>query len=303
MNNETNQKTSKQKNKKLLDPKIDAVFQILFSKNNLDITKALLSAILDLEIKQLTNKTLSLDLNKILDRTYPSDKIGVLDLRAQINNEIELDLEMQMLNKEALIERVLWYWSKMYSSQLTSGDDYPKLKKTIEILIVNEPISKLETIEKPCTKWHIREEELCSFVLTNKLEIIIIELPKVKQAFLEKPESLLYQWMMFLLNPESEEVSQIMNENEDIKNTVYTLEEISEDEYNRRLAELREKAIRDELTQYNSGVRAGIKQGLEQAKIQLAKKMLAKKMNINEISEITELSMEEIKKLQVSENA
>ncbi|MBQ9659393.1 MAG: Rpn family recombination-promoting nuclease/putative transposase, partial [Clostridia bacterium] len=195
MNNETITETSEQNNKKLLDPKIDAVFQILFSKNNLDITKALLSAILGLEIKQLTNKTLSLDLNKILDRTYPLDKIGVLDLRAQINNEIELDLEMQMLNKEALIERILWYWSKMYSSQLSSGDDYPKLKKTIEILIVNEPIPKLETIEKPCTKWHIREEELCSFVLTNKLEIIIIELPKVKQAFLEKPESLLYQWM------------------------------------------------------------------------------------------------------------
>ncbi|MBQ9658951.1 MAG: Rpn family recombination-promoting nuclease/putative transposase, partial [Clostridia bacterium] len=134
-------------------------------------------------------------------------------------------------------------------------------------------------------------------------------------------ESLLYQWMMFLLNPESEEVAQIMNENEDIKNTVYTLEKISEDEYNRRLAELREKAIRDELTQYNSGVRAGkaegfkagleeglekgLKQGIEQGlekgkeqgKIQFAKKLLAKNMNINEISELTELSIEEIKKL------
>ncbi len=83
---------------KLLDPKLDAIFQILFSKSNPQVIIGLLSSILDMPIIKLENKTVDLDLNKILDRTYPDDKIGVLDVRAQINNEIEIDLEMQMVN-------------------------------------------------------------------------------------------------------------------------------------------------------------------------------------------------------------
>ena len=100
--------TENQKPKiKLLDPKIDAIFQILFSKSNPEVIKGLLSAILNMPISNFTNNTVNLDLNKILDRRYPSDKIGILDVRAQINNEIEINIEMQMVYRDLLIERIL----------------------------------------------------------------------------------------------------------------------------------------------------------------------------------------------------
>ena len=285
---------------KLLDPKIDAVFQILFSKSNPEIVQSLLSSILNFPISSIENNTINLDLNKILERTYPSDKIGVLDVRIRVNNEIEIDLEMQMLYKEMLIERLLWYWAKLYSSQLKSGDDYSSLKKTLEILIVNDNLPELKNILKPCTRWQIREHEIFSEVLTDKFEIIIIELSKVEQAYLKDKDSLLLQWMMFLLNPESMEVSEIMEKNENIKVATKQLEEISEEEINQRIAELREKARRDDVAMRLTGERIGREKAQKEFEEKLKEqvcKMLKLNIPITQISEITGLSAAEIHKI------
>ena len=308
---------------KLLDPKLDAIFQILFSKANPEIVKSFLSTILDVPITNLENNTIDLDLNKILERTYPNDKIGVLDVRIRIDNKIEIDLEMQMLYREMLIERLLWYWAKLYSSQLKSGTDYSSLKKTLEILIVNDTIPELKNIPKPCTKWQIREHEIFSEILTDKLEIVIIELPKVEQAYLKDKDNELLQWMMFLLNPESLEVSKIMEKNEDIKVATQQLQEISEEEINQRIAELREKARRDDVALFNTGKKLGkeeAKKEIEERIAELTKtgerigrekaekefeeklqeqiyKMLILNIPINQISEITGLTVEEIEKI------
>ena len=297
--NITNAKT------KLLDPKIDAVFQILFSKSNPKVIKGLLSAILNMPISNFTNNTINLDLNKILDRSYPTDKIGVLDVRAEINNQIEIDLEMQMVYRDMLIERILWYWAKLYADQLKNGDDYSSLKKTLEVLIVNDNIPSLRSIFKPCTRWRIREDEIYSEILTDKFEIVIIELPKVEQAYLKNKDNLLLQWMMFLLNPESMEVAEIMQENESVKIATQELAQVSEDLVNQRIAELREKARRDDKALFNTGKRIGREEGFTQgaengkkiAKEQIAQKLLALNVPIEQISEATELSIEEIQKL------
>ena len=56
----------------------------------------------------------------------------------------------------------------------------------------------------------------------------------------------LTQWMLFLDNPNNKEVLEIMNKNEEIKEAIDELEEISKDKELRLIAELKEKAIRDE---------------------------------------------------------
>ena len=290
---------------KLLDPKLDAIFQILFSKTNPKVITGLLSSILDMPITKLENKTINLDLNKILDRTYPNDKIGILDVRAQVNNELEIDLEMQMLNTDALLDRILWYWAKLYSNQLKNSDDYSSLKKTLEILIINTEIPSLKKLSKPCTKWQIRENEIFSEILTDKFEIVIIELPKVEKAYQKNKNNALLQWMMFLLDPESLEVSKIMKQNKDIKIASNELTKISEEEINKKIAELREKARRDDVALLNTGKRIGKEEGLKQgskngqklAKEKIAQKLLSLNIPIEQISEATELSLEQIKKL------
>ena len=88
------------------------------------------------------------------------------------------------------------------------------------------------------------------------------------------------QWMLFLDNPDSKEVKEIMKDNKEIEECVITVKEMSEDEKMQRLAFLRQKAIMDEKAirrkGYKDGMKAGekigekagvergIKQGLEQ---------------------------------------
>ena len=102
-------------------------------------------------------------------------------------------------------------------------------------------------------------------------------------------------------------------ESEEIKEARKVLEEISQDEKERRLTELREKYRRDQHaimkagynTGYNKGLDAGLEKGLEQGieqgksenKKEIAKKMLEKKVQIEQIEIFTGLTKEEIEEL------
>lgn len=70
-------------------------------------------------------------------------------------------------------------------------------------------------------------------------------------------------------------------------------EYLTGDAETRRLAELREKAIRDEA----AGLKSARRKGIEEGKKEVAKKMLAEKIDIELIMKITELTKEEIEKL------
>ena len=84
-----------------------------------------------------------------------------------------------------------------------------------------------------------------------------------------------------------------MVDNKYVKKAEKELEYLSGDEETRRLAELREKAIRDEL----AAIAQARDEGISYEKIKFAKKMLEKKMDIALIMEMTGLTKEEIKKL------
>ena len=128
-------------------------------------------------------------------------------------------------------------------------------------------------------------------ILTDKFELDIIELLKIKGRENEKDQ--LLDWLIFLENPESERVTWKMKENENLKEAVEKLDRISEDEKMQRIIELREKAIRDEHAIYAKGVDDGIEKGIKK----IAKSMLKKGMNVSDIIEITGLTKEEIEKL------
>ena len=108
-------------------------------------------------------------------------------------------------------------------------------------MIVDYEIEELKGIEKLETKWQIKDSQEGKKVLTEDLEIFIIEIPKAKRIIEKERKNKIAQWMIFLDNPNSEEVLEIMRENENIKNAMEELEEMSEDEELRRVAELKEK--------------------------------------------------------------
>lgn len=142
-------------------------------------------------------------------------------------------------------------------------------------------------------------------MLTDDLELHIIELPKMRKNKATGKDKKLLEWLSFLNNPESKEVANYMKNNESMKKAKERLNTMSEDEKIRRLAELREKAILDELEvkayNYRKGKNDGLEQGRAEGIIQnnkeIAKKLKEKGLGIDFIIEITNLTKEEIEKL------
>ena len=76
------------------------------------------------------------------------------------------------------------------------------------------------------------------------------------------------------------------------------LSNMSEDEYYKGWCTREEdNAFMDYQTGLENGKEEGMKEGAKSNRIIVAKKMLEKNININDISEITELSINEIEKL------
>ena len=298
--------------KQLLKPKNDVVFQCLFNQENEKITKAFVEALIGRKINEITiNET------KELYREKPDDKLGVLDLELEINNNEKVDVEVQLIERENFEERLLYYFSKLYGSTIKIGEDYTKVKKVLIIAIINYEINLTKEIKEFETRWKIQETKNPQLVLTEEAEFIILELPKVRREYEKNKDNAKAQWMMFLDDPNREEVREIMEKNEDIKEAVVKVHEMSEDEKIRRLADLREKAIMDEKAISKAGYRRGMEQGLEDGmkmgmeqgikqgiekgerkqKEEIAKKLKAMKISLNQIKEATGLSEDEINNL------
>lgn len=276
--------------KELLKPKIDVVFHSLFRQGNEDITKAVITAVTKEKIEKI-----DLNNDRYIIGKYPEEKLGILDLRATLNDGIICNIEVQLANNEYTAERFLYYWSRIYSGQLLKGSDYAKLNKVIGIIILDYNFEKLREIESMHTKWQIKEtltgEEI---ILTDLFELHIIEIPKAKKILEQDTTNELAQWMMFFNNPNEKEVEKIMEENKEIKRAMDELKELSQDEELRRVAELKEKAILDEKMARIGLTQAGKREGVKEAKIEIAKKLLKMNYSIEEIMNITELTSNEI---------
>ena len=277
---------------KLLNPKNDYVFKRLFgSVGNETITRNLLSCILQQNITDV-----QLDCNPILEKNLLDDKVGILDIKAKIDNTTNIDIEMQVTDHKNIEKRILFYLSKMYTKTIKKSQDYSSLEKCIAILITNYNIDIIKNIPKYITKWNIREEEYQKIVLTDVMEIYIIELNKFKDYKEKSNHNSLNSWIEFIESPEVVDMS-----NKEIQKAKKVLEEISQDEHEQYLAELREKYIMDqkaiEDAGYDKGLKAGLEQGITHGIKQIAKKMLNEKIDLDTISRITGLSIQELENL------
>ena len=134
--------------------------------------------------------------------------------------------------------------------------------------------------------------------MTDYFEIIIIEIPKVVKAYQKTPNDEVLQWMLFLDNPEKEEVARIMEENKDIKEAKEELERISQDDILRRKALNRTLEIADKLQLKKEAKEArekGEQIGIEKQKKAVIKKLHELNISIEQIAKAVELNEEDVK--------
>ena len=304
---------------KLLSPTMDFVFQVLFGEvGSEEITKDFLEAILKEKITEI-----NLSRNPILRREKIEGKMGILDVIVEINKKETCNIEMQVGEREDIVQRLLYYWGKMYTKNINKGEQYKELKRTIVIMIAGFELKELKE-QGYYTRWKLIETENRKQILTDDIEIDIIELPKIHNRNIEKEDPLL-EWLYFLENPDSEGVKRIVEKNEGVKKAKEKLEEISNDEIMQRLADWKEAAERDEMSVRSMAMRRGLEEGREkglkegrkegikegrregkkegkeegkkEAIYEMAKKMKERNIDIKLIMELTKLNKEEIEKI------
>ena len=242
-----------EENNSILSPKVDVVFQALFGEiGSEDITTSLLEAILKQNIEEI-----DLNQNPILRREFKDDKLGILDILAKINGTDSCNIELQIVDRANIIERMLYYWGRLYTRGIQSGEDYANLTRTVVVLITDYDVLPEKDLELH-TSWKIIEEKHRRIILTDKFEFHIIIMSKINVASTEDKE--LLSWLYFLDNPESEKVKNIMKTNKELKEAGDKLNKISQDDKLRKIAELRQKAIMDEKAIFRRGQEIGIEQ-------------------------------------------
>lgn len=206
---------------------------------------------------------------------------------------------MQVVNENNIEKRILFYLSKMYTQTIEKGEDYKNANKCIAILFTDFYINNLKDIPKYITKWNLREQNYTNIILTDIMEIYIIELSKV-DTHLEN--SMLDTWVKFISKSGDIDMDKA---NEEIKKAKKVLEEISNDDRERYLADMRIRCLMQkqgiEEAGYERGIKQGIEQGIEQgtkkSKLEIAKKLKKLNVDINIIIESTGLTKEEIEKV------
>ena len=272
----------------IMSPKVDFVFKLIFGdEKNKGVLIAFLSAALNLPKEDFIEIEL---INTELLREFKEDRKGILDIRVKTKKSEHIDIEIQILPTEYMAERTLFYWSKMYNSQISPGDTYDKLKKCITINIVDFERIPLDKIH---TKFHILEDETL-FKLTDVLEIHFLELPKLsKLDKLKDIDDPILDWLEFINADSKEGMEMLAEKNENIKNAYEILQRVSKSKEARMAYEARQAEIMDQLTREKSAREEGIKQ----EKISIAKNALQMNLSIEQIERLTGLSQDMIKDL------
>ncbi|ELC8451423.1 Rpn family recombination-promoting nuclease/putative transposase [Clostridium perfringens] len=288
----------------LLNPQIDFVFKKIFgTEKNKPILINFLNAVIkpttpikDVEIK-----------NNDIDKDFIEDKFSRLDVKATTSNKEHINIEIQVKNEYNMIQRTLYYWSKMYSEQIQNRDNYSKLERTVCINILNFKYLKNDKYHNAYRLKEITSNE----ELTDLQEIHFIELPKFNEIgnkeYVENVEEMdaLEKWLEFLVEPESNTVRQLELSNEEIKLAKSELYRLSMDSKEREQYNMREKAIYDRISALENAEAKGKREGrvegkLEgklESKLEVVRESLSQGLEVSLISKITGLSEEEILKI------
>lgn len=230
-------------------------------------------------------------LDKELDPIIDAGKVSILDIRARMNDNTQVNIEVQIAKPKDMKKRALFYWAKLYSYQIHEGEDYSLINDVISINLLNFRL--FTNHNRYHTACHITDD-FDKQTIVNDFEMHFIELPKFKLGDIKRLRKS-DKWIALFSNRcTDEELEEIAMSEPAIKKVLDYQAYFMHDEKLRRKYELQEKAIRD----YNSGMLAAREEGAQNKAHQIALRMLKRGYAIADIAEDTELSIEEIKQLQ-----
>ena len=238
----------------ILSPKKDFVLRILFGEEgNEDLLASLLGSILDEEIRDVKIK------NPYILKKYLEDKEVILDIKALVSSDTYVNVEMQLCNTPGLPARALYYWAKLFSSQLHKGEDYSSLKKTISIVILDDTYCDSDDFHT----WSGLHDCRQKIVISDLIEVHFLELPKLHNLSGQDTDNDCIKWMKFFNAKTKEELIMLSEASPSIKKATNLLMSVSMDEETRQKYEEREEYLFERKMMLQLAEKAGMEKGIE----------------------------------------
>jgi len=271
----------------VVSAKLDIIFKKIFTENE-DMLQSFLADILEIPYDDIQDIIVA---KQELTPETIDGKFSRLDLNLKVADKL-INVEIQLKGDNDYSDRTLFYWAKLYTSELKSGETYGQLKKTICINIINFNMFDRNDYHTEI----VTSIKDTGEVFSDKFSIHFFELKKVGKKV--NPNNRRELWMQFL-NADSEEDFEVLKQtNVPIMNkAVNVIYDLSEDTRIREMARIREKALHDEASALanaeNKGIEKGISigeakgraEGRTEERNSLIKKMRKRGMSEDEIKE------------------
>lgn len=237
------------KDEKIVKLKLDIIFKRVFGNaKNERIIAAFISDLLDIPRESIKSIIIN---NVELAPEYYYQKFSRLDLKLNVDGRI-VNIEMQVNSEPDFKDRTLFYWSKLFSDELCSGEEYATLKQTICVNIINFNLFDCEGYH---SYFRVLENER-NELLSDKFAIHFFELRKVNNM---RKNKRVEDWLR-LIDAETEDDLMAIQESTsiaEVKETIVVLRQLNADEKVREEAYNREKQLHDEASAINSAKREG----------------------------------------------
>ncbi|TAD96345.1 MAG: Rpn family recombination-promoting nuclease/putative transposase [Bacteroidetes bacterium] len=241
-----------------INPKIDLVFKKLFgAEENKDILMSLINSILPSH-QQITTLVLK---NPYNVSDYAEGKLSILDIKAEDEHGIQYDIEMQIRGSEFYGRRTLFYWAKMFGSQLDYITDeeweqkkkrgYSELNKCIVISLMDFEFFKDKKYHR-CYMLKDRESNEIHRDL-DYLDLYFVELEKFTED-LKFVQNTLERWISFLNYAhqyDSKNLPKELAQIKEIRKASAKLEIMYFTEREKQYYDAQQKFLLDEITRLN----------------------------------------------------
>ncbi len=276
-------------NPKIYNLKNDVIFTTFFSrKGNEEFLVDFLNALLGIKIEKISIRE---EVN--LEKLCVDEKGGRLDLQAELNDGIIVNIELQIANEHNIEKRTTAYSSKTMSRNIARGEKYEDIKQVIMINILDYNLFEYEEYVSN-TVTVLEKHRECEVI--SLIKYCFVELPKFRKQHPDMNNKL-NQWLAFLDDTDRGLIKMAEEKNKVLQKARIEMNYLTGDAEVRRLAELREKWEMDRISGLSYAEEKGRKAGEKAKAIEIAKEMLKQGLPIEIIVSTTKLSKEEIEKL------
>ena len=241
----------------------DFAFRRVF--HNRKAMTGLLAALLDIPVEEIVELEF---LDPFQQGEWEADKEGILDVKVHLNGDRKINIELQVRQQGYWKERSLFYLSRLYTSDLTSGVKYSALEPCIHISILTFDVLELNRLYS--VVWF--KEEKTGKVYSDKLSLRVLYLKKTEDADEEERQTEVYQWARLISAKVWEELMEMGMQDEYKQEAVKEMERINADRALRYQYITREIQQMDRNSMQDDWLQQGIQQG-EQRLFMLLERM------------------------------